>query len=64
MRRKKWDGGLEEGGILFFFFPISEESLERKYEVKKNWKSRLIGNLPNPKNHPLFCQNNTLANLK
>lgn len=29
-----------------------EENLERKYEVKKNWKSRLIGNLPNPKNHP------------
>ena len=46
-----------------YFFPLlpsSEESLKRKYEVKKkkkkkkNWKSRLIGNLPNPKNHPPF----------
>ena len=36
-------------------FPSSEANLERKYEVKKkNWKSRLIGNLPNPKNHPPF----------
>lgn len=52
---KGWNGGLEEGGILPPPFPSSEANLERKYEVKKkNWKSRLIGNLPNPKNHPPF----------
>lgn len=37
---KRWNGGLEEEGILFFFFPFpsSEENLERKYEVKKKKK--------------------------
>lgn len=57
MRRKRWDGSLDEGAILFFFFFFAsrEESLERKYEVKKKTgKAGLLGNLPNPKNHPPF----------
>lgn len=59
MRGKRWDGGPEEEGVFpppppCLSFSMREESLERKYEVKKNWKSRLIGNLPNPKNHPPF----------
>ena len=52
--------------FFFFPFPSSEENLERKYEVKKKktGKAGLLASCQTLKTTPLFCQNNTLANLK
>lgn len=63
--RKRWDEDLDEGGIYTYIYsPIMEKNLERKYEVKKTGKAGLLATCQTLKATPLFCQNNTLANLK